>query len=201
MFSSSGAKSDRTIWPAEFRLQCSAGIRRSPGSRETRHRQNDPDLRETLEWLTRASMQSGFVRAGSIIDEIHTEIQSSGDSCSVTMIETRPEAAPSFREKLTFSLSDIDPTDIYVTDLAKPDPDEPELSKLRAKINKGRFSVTFHTTNYTKKLMTEYTDPENGKPFGVQQYIMFTNDWFAPRFAKALKHAIELCKGRKSTYD
>jgi hypothetical protein len=143
---------------------------------------NSPSLSETLQWLTGASeVESGDG------DEHHTFESDGKDVCSATITETRVKATPGFWIKLSFSLADIDPDDILVNDLSKGD------SKLP-----GKFSVHFHTTNYTKKII--HTSSQFAEPIPTLDYFYFTNDWFAPKFAKAFAHAARLCGAKRSSF-
>jgi hypothetical protein len=88
---------------------------------------------------------------------------------------------------MSFSLAYIDPEDIRANDLGIGDFKFP-----------GQASVSFHTTNYAGKIIA--TSSSYAGPISVSEYIMLTNDWFAPKFAKALKHAVELCGGKRSSF-
>ena len=90
---------------------------------------------------------------------------------------------------MAFSLSDIDPHDIQVTNLA-----EGKYGKMFV----GKFTVQFHTTNYATKLIQ--TSSSYAEPINASEYIVFTNDWFAPKFARAFKRAVELCGGKGSSF-
>jgi hypothetical protein len=145
-----------------------------------------PTLNETLTWLRGASEESE-----SLGGTVHHTFESKGNSgCSVVITETRPEAGPDFWIKVSFSLSDIDPSDIiYVQDL-------PEIEG----VNKGLSSVTFHTTNYSKKIFVTSNSHLRSEPVATYDYLYLTNTWFAPRFAKALKRAAELCGAKPSSF-
>jgi hypothetical protein len=149
---------------------------------------NSPSLSETLQWLTGASeVESGDG------DEHHTFESDGKDVCSATITETRVKATPDFWIKLSFSLADIDPDDIQVHDLSKRDSNvqnDPDLA--------GKFAVNFHTTNYTKKII--HTSSRFAEPIPTSDYIYFTNDWFAPKFAKAFAHAARLCGAKRSSF-
>ena len=143
---------------------------------------NGPPLRETLQWLTGASeAESGDG------DEFHTFESNGNDVCSATITENRSAASPGFWIKLTFSLADIDPDDIRVNDLSNGEYAIP-----------GKFAVDFHTTNYVKKIMV--TSNSYAGPVATSDYIYFTNDWLAPKFAKAFAHAARLCGGKRSAF-
>ncbi len=93
---------------------------------------------------------------------------------------------PEFVED-SFSLSDIDPN-VKVTDAVLVD---------------GTLSVEFHTTNYTDKIRLSQGDFNGEKPhaaFDTSNYAVWMAEKFAPRFAKALKHAVELCGGKRSAF-
>ena len=101
-------------------------------------------------------------------------------------------------DKMSFSLADIDPADIQVEDLGKGE---------FAKVFAGESAVSFHTTDYRKAIIDSTKGPfyPGGQTLAepsetpTSNYILITNDWFAPRFAKAFKHAVELCGGKRSS--
>jgi hypothetical protein len=133
---------------------------------------NSPSLSETLQWLTGASEVESV---GG--DEHHTFESDGKDVCSATITEFRDKATPGFWIKLSFSLADIDPDDIRVD---------------------GKSAVYFHTTNYTKKII--HTSSQFAEPIPTLDYFYFTNDWFAPKFAKAFAHAARLCGAKRSSF-
>jgi hypothetical protein len=149
---------------------------------------NSPSLSETLQWL------SGASEAESGDDDEHHTFENDGRNCSVTITETRTKASPGFWIKLSFSLADIDPDDIRVNDLSKPS----TLGKSQIPGIPERFAVGFHTTNYIKKIFN--TSSQYAEPIPTSDYIYFTNDWFAPKFAKALAHAARLCGAKRSSF-
>ena len=145
--------------------------------------QEAPTLNETLTWLRGASESE----SGDGND--HYTFESQGNSsCSVVITEMRALAGPSFWIKESFSLRDIDPADIQVEDLGK--------GVLGDQL-KGQSSVTFHATNYAKAILSTGSD---GYANPASNYILITNGWFAPRFAKALKRAAELCGAKPSSF-
>jgi len=90
---------------------------------------------------------------------------------------------------MSFFLGDIDPDDIRVNNLGVR-----EFKKMFD----GKYAVNFHTTNYAKKII--HTSSSYAEPIPASDYIVFTDDWFAPKFAAALKHAVELCGGKRSSF-
>ena len=144
-----------------------------------------PTLSETLQWLSGASEEE----SGDGNDHITFE----SDGCSATITETRFKAGPKFWVKESFSLADIDPDDIQVENLATGG-----FTKLFA----GQASVRFHTTDYKKKIIGTSNETLSVFPHGDAEsnYTFTTNDSFAPRFAKALKQAVELCGGKQSSF-
>ena len=140
-------------------------------------------LSETLQWLTGASEKEsgdGFY---------HHSFESEENSCAVTITETRTRAGPGFWIRVSFSLADIDPEDIRVEDLGKG---------AFKQANAGQYAVLFHTTNYTEKIIE--TSSDSNRSFPGSDYTVFTNDWFAPKFARALRRAVELCGGKRSSF-
>jgi hypothetical protein len=149
---------------------------------------NGPSLSETLQWLSGASeAESGDG------DEHHT-FENDGKDCSVIITETRTKASPGFWIKLSFSLADIDPDDIRVNDLSKPS----TLGDSQIPGIPGKFAIGFHTTNYVKKIVATSNSMTAAVP--TSDYIYFTNDWFAPKFAKAFAHAARLCGAKRSAF-
>jgi hypothetical protein len=67
-----------------------------------------------------------------------------------------------------------------------------------AKALAGQYAVRFHTTNYRKRIMS--TSNTNTDPISANDYTVYTNEWFAPRIAKALRRASELCGARRSSF-
>jgi hypothetical protein len=126
----------------------------------------------SLQWLRGAS------EVESADGVSHITFESNGrDNCSASITETRVKAGPNFWIKESFSLGDIDPDDIQVENLGKGD-----FEKFLA----GQSVVRFHTTNYTDKII--HTSSSHAEPIPASDYSVPTNDWFAPRFARALKH-------------
>lgn len=143
-----------------------------------------PSLSETLEWLTGAS----YEESGD--GNNHITFETSGkDGCAVVITETRAKASHGFWIKESFSLADIDPSDVQVHDLSQGPYGKPFA---------GKYAVRFHTTNYRKKISStawDYSDP-----ILTSDYTVFTNESFAPRFAKAFRRAVTLCGGKPSSY-
>jgi hypothetical protein len=137
-----------------------------------------PTLGETLQWLR------GTTDKESPGDTDHHEFETNGgdDSCSVTIVETRINASPGFWIRISFSLADIDPADIQIHPI----------------IRGQSAAVTFHTRNYVEKITETSWRHDGEQP--ISEYDFFTNDRFAPRFANALKRAVELCGGKPSSF-
>jgi len=151
-------------------------------------------LNETLQWLSGASEEESGDGNTHITFESDTKY-----SCAVTITETRVKAGPDFWIKESFSLADIDPDDIQVEKLGQG-----EFKKLF----QGQSSVRFHTTNYRKTITFSSKGPfypggtalDKPEEILTSDYTVFTNDWFAPRFAKAFRRAVELCGGKRSSF-
>jgi hypothetical protein len=144
---------------------------------------DNPNLAETLQWLSGASEVESATGAPPFS---HYTFESQGENvCSVAITETRVQAGPNWWDRLSFSLTDIDPMDIRV-------------DKLEAPSFAGESAVSFHTTNYREKI----TDSSSGhsQDIPTRDHKLITNDWFALRFAKAFKHAVELCGGKQSSF-
>jgi hypothetical protein len=144
--------------------------------------QESPSLAETLQWLTGAS------EAESSNGNFQYTFESDATApCSVTITETRVRAGPDFWIKMELSLSDLDPKDIQVIN-----GQEKYGGTLPSAI------VGLHTRNYTQSIT--HTSSKIPQPFKASEYLVFTSAEFAPKFAKALKHAVALCGGRRSSY-
>jgi len=153
-----------------------------------RSSQNGATLAETLQWLRGASEEESADEQG--IGHIAFE-SNEKHPCLVAITETRRNAGPDFSLMESFSLSDIDPAGIQVQDAGD-----------------GESWVRFHTTNYRKAIIDSSRGPfwpggptlKQPNKVKTSDYTFFTNFWFAPRFAKAFKHAVELCGGRPSSF-
>ncbi len=141
-------------------------------------------LSETLQWLKGASEEESGNGTTNITFE-----SNGGDSCAVTITETRAKASPGFWIRESFSLTDIDPEDIQVENLGTGASKEAVA---------GQYSVRFHTTNYAKKII--HTSSQLNEPIPTSDYTVFTNELFAPKFKKAFKKAVELCGGKRSSF-
>lgn len=154
-------------------------------------------LAQTLQWLHGATDENSA--KGAPPYEHYTFDIMSGNGCSVAITETRVQAGPDFWIKESFSLADIDPDNIQVENLGKG-----QFAKLFA----GQAAVSFHTTNYAKKIIHSSRGPffpggpllQRPEEIPTSDYTILTNDWFAPRFAKAFRHAVELCGGKRSSF-
>ena len=107
----------------------------------------------------------------------------------MTITETRAKASPGFWIRESFSLTDIDPEDIQAENLG---------TGASKKFFAGIYSVRFHTTNYAKKII--HTSSQLNEPIPTSDYTVLTNEWFAPKFARAFKKAVELCGGKRSSF-
>jgi hypothetical protein len=134
-----------------------------------------PTLAETLQWLQGTSGKE----SGDGNDRIVFE---NDGGCSVSITETRVKASPKFWIKNTFSLKDIDPSDITI----HPFPED-RLSMIH-----------FHTSNYADKILASSNELPDPSP--SSEYYFETTEEFAPRFVKALKHAAELCGAKPSAF-
>jgi hypothetical protein len=143
-----------------------------------------PTLGDTLQWLHGASeTESGG-------ETTHIEFSSkAGHGCDVVIHELRDKAGPGFWIDESFSLADIDPKDITVENLG---------AGIGAKYGLHDFAVRFHTRNFAKTIT--HTSSEMSDSISHDDYILDTNEWFAPRFAKALARAATLCGARNSSF-
>jgi hypothetical protein len=140
-----------------------------------------PTLRETLDWLTGTSKQE----SGDGSEYITFESQ----GCRAVITEHRMMAKPEFIIRTAFDLSDLDPNDVSVVNLATGN-----LKGLFA----GQSSVRVHTRNYTEKMLN--SDTRNTDQTPTSWYEFTTNSDFANRFAKAIKRAAVLCGAKASSF-
>jgi hypothetical protein len=137
-----------------------------------------PSLADTLEWLHRSSLAESL----EPINGTHIDFESSG--CSVEVTEYREQAGAGFWIKNRFSLADIDRMSVTI------DHDS---------TFKDFVGVYIYTTNDRDKILhTSNSLPADG--LMVNEYYFFTPSEYAPRFAKALKHAVQLCGGKPSAF-
>lgn len=183
---------DRTLIAVVFFLALSLSVALGQGPRT--RKANSPTLTDTLQWLTGASEEE------SGDGNTHITFESSSvNGCPVTITETRALAGPDFWIKESFYLADIDPDDIQIEKLGQ--------GQFKG-LFQGHSSVRFHTTNYRKTITSSSRGPfypggkalDKPKETLTSDYTLFTNEWFAARFAKAFKRAVELCGGKASSY-
>jgi hypothetical protein len=154
----------------------------------------NPSLKDTLDWMHSAfsDNQSKTAFLAGHTRELNYVIGKDGTpSCAITIVDhwTNNEGKPTSRYT-EIDLSLIDPGSI----LFYRDTVEKE---------KGVGEMTFAATN-DKKVIIEKTTINN-KPYGLffetnKEWIGFIGPEYAERFAKALKHAVELCDGKPSTF-
>jgi Trypsin-like peptidase domain len=154
-------------------------------------------LAETLQWLHGATDENS---ATGVPPYPHYTFEiMGGNGCSVAITETRVQAGPDWYDKRSFSLADIDPGDVHVENLGEGD-----MTKVLA----GQSAVSFHTTNFRKTIIDSTRGPffPGGQALAkptetpTSDSSVTTNDWFAPRFAKAFRRAVELCGGKRSSF-
>lgn len=154
-------------------------------------------LAETLQWLHGATDENSGT--GKAPFSHYTFEIMGGNGCSVAITEKRVEAGPDWYDKRSFSLADIDPGAVHVENLGEAD-----TRKLLA----GLSAVSFHTTNFRKTIIDSTRGPffpggpSLAKPMETptSDTSVTTNDWFALRFAKAFRRAVELCGGKRSSF-
>jgi hypothetical protein len=142
---------------------------------------SQPTLRDTLEWLTGTSKEE----SGDGSEYI--EFESKG--CQAVITEHRLMATPEFVIRTEFNLADIDPNDFSVLKLG--------TGKLKELFG-NQTSVSFHTRNYVKKMLNSDSRDPSRTP--ISSYQFTTDGDFAPRFARAMKRAAELCGARPSSF-
>lgn len=148
----------------------------SPNSVRPQTGQTQPTLRETLDWLNGASeLESG---------DGDEHIEFDGEGCHAVITEYRVRTRRGFYIRTAFNLADLDPNAIVVTVIGDVDP--------------GKSGVQVHTRNYVKKMLA--SDADDPEDVAVSSYEFNTTSEFAPRFAKALKRAAELCGAKPSSY-
>jgi hypothetical protein len=145
------------------------------------HVQQPPTLRDTLDWLTGTSKEE----SGDGSEYI--EFDSKG--CHAVITEHRLMANPEFIIRTEFNLADIDPNDFSVLKLG--------TGKLKELFG-NQTSVAFHTRNYVKKMRN--SDSRDPSQTPTSSYQFTTDGDFAPRFARALKRAAELCGAKPSSF-
>jgi hypothetical protein len=161
-------------------------------------------------------LQNTRLRTEDITQEFHQTFAYKGDCAVVMHHETVPVGV--YRTvytigDYTYSLCDVDPDSIQIhkydfhNDVGGcTDPEQVDLFKL----NCTSAEVEFHTRNEVPKIkedsVTTYTEL-TGKDHEAQIHKQSSKGWFivddvvyAERFAKALRHAVELCGGKTSKF-
>jgi hypothetical protein len=171
-------------------LLCSIAAQTQTKPREAKSR---PTLAETIEWLTGASQEEAGWGMGSF--HFSSDGKCNAELNTLQILDTNSETR-NRRHKYSFRLADIDPSDIRF-----------ELIPAKTSYN----VIQFHTRNYKeiisvtqyKDAIADWSDKEVESTDMVRSPFtsdLKTNDWFAPRFVKAFKRAVELCGGRSSSY-
>jgi hypothetical protein len=171
-------------------------------------------LKETLDWMRNTLQPSGALgmdqngasRYSVMPGYLHAETikKFSYESCKVTLVKLQEDIDPALFGNSTpnlteytesFSLADIDPATI-THDSGDGD--------LNGKI------VVFSTTNDKKTIHCSAVNKNPGKEFGKDagclpaydnsEQLRFSTTQYTLRFAKALKHAVQLCGGKPSTF-
>ena len=171
-------------------------------------------LKETLDWMQTTLQPSGILgmnqngasRYSVVPGYLHAETikRFSYEGCKVTVVKLQEDidpglfgnSTPNLAEYTeTFSLADIDPGTI------NHDTGDGDLN--------GRI-VTFDTTNNRKIIHCTSVDRNPGEHFGKDagclpaydssEQLRFSTKEFAARFDRALKHAVQLCGGKRSTF-
>jgi hypothetical protein len=161
---------------------------------------SSPSLADTLQFLEGAGQNPPSATgnaAGEGIDlydgEATADQWTPAKGCSVQIQQDMPDGSGT---NAKLSLADIDPSSFQLEDAKEAD---------------GRviLELSFHTTNYTDKI--EFTSCD-GKSLCDHKLILRSNDWFiefervgsykdfAQRYGKALRHAVELCGGKRSAF-
>jgi hypothetical protein len=159
---------------------------------ETKEAKPLPSLAESIEWLTGASQEEAGWGSGSF--QFSSDGKCNAEISTSEILNNRSEK--NFRRaKYSFRMSDIDPSDIRFESVRA----EPPYNVIH-----------FHTYNYRESIsFILYKDAEadwsakeveHSDKLRAPYDDLKTNDWFAPRFVKAFKRAVELCGGRKSSY-
>jgi hypothetical protein len=137
-----------------------------------------PNLADTLQFLRGASRTESGNGREHFSFETDDKI-----ACMATITEYRINA-PQYWSSMSFHLRDIDPADIQVHDV---DDDKHQI-----------FSIRIHTANFTEKISN--TSNTREKPFLISEFYLFSNEYYTPRFVKALKHAAQLCGAKPSSF-
>jgi len=151
------------------------------------------DLAETLEWMSQTynPRQDGWGGHGTAHSECASDCQNlplgifstevlSYSGCQITTVTTSNRKGDlGLRE--TFNLRDIDTRSIQLAS-------KPQLG--------GVAEVQFATRNDSQVL--DYTGNLTAK--GIRSEFMMDDAAYATRFAKAFKHAVDLCGGRPSKF-
>jgi hypothetical protein len=171
-------------------------------------------LKETVDWMQSTLQPSGLLgmeqngasRYSVMPGYLHAETikKFSYEGCKVTVVKLVEDIDPALfgnsKPSLTeytenFSLADIDPATI-THDSGDGD--------LNGKI------VVFSTTNDKKTIHCSAVNKNPGEKFGKDagclppydnsEQLRFSTPQYTARFAKALKHAVQLCGGKPSTF-
>ena len=147
-----------------------------------------PSLNDTLLWMQATFPMSQTLAAQRAGDK--RELTFSG--CTATIRQHWATDGPSVRRETIIDLSLIDPRSIqsYAGDLG----------------SEKKIGILMLTATNDKKVITAtaentVTKAPIGKPFSSEHlWLYFIAPDLAERFAKAFRHAVELCSGRPSAF-
>jgi hypothetical protein len=187
----------------------SVGLGQSTQSGDT-GKNSAPSLAGTEKWIEQTFGEgSHIVHKG--FQGIGFDDSQGGDPCYVTFTVTEQLDPTKVRFYEFVSLADIDPTSIKVGDLIHDtdittvkNPDLVNYSTYEVKDHPYVF-VTVRTTDDNNKV-TSHTKI-NGEDLSVKEHELgysqegiAVNPEYAQRFINALRHAVDLCGGKASTF-
>jgi hypothetical protein len=151
-----------------------------------------PSLEETTTWLTQAFVDYGPVTEarGSVLGASIPTVAITG--CQVTLAIKRSNDGQAYLTQTDqFSFGSLDPESITTS---------PHPSSSPGMIDSWT-SINVHSTA-SPQITETYTDGDGSKSTTVSsvQWVMHIEDPFTPRFVSALKHAIQLCGGKKAAF-
>jgi|HubBroStandDraft_1064217.scaffolds.fasta_scaffold00246_26 hypothetical protein len=152
----------------------------------------NPTLKETLEWMHNAFPNSQSVTAVQFKQTRELNYtEGKGDeppSCIITIVDhyKAEDGTPIARDT--------------VIDLSLIDPDSIE-SYTEDTLVKGTGVVTMVATNDKKIIVEKIENKKDDKPYLTErEFIDFVGTNYSDRFAKAFKNAATICGGKKSAF-
>jgi hypothetical protein len=156
--------------------------------------QSGPNLQETFDWMSRAVSDWGTLHPDARFDQQFV-LRGNATECRVYIDGAIEDKLHIPKGKIYFTEDQMH--------LANVDPQRISITKMS-----DRYDVKIESTNDEYKIWLFWWTSEKDRPnkepahlyTGTTEYIQFRDKEHAERFARAFRHAVELCGGKPSAF-